>query len=151
MVIQGQGEASCRIHVDLDHKWSTLKSASLDLNEVGLEAGDQHMDGWWAKIEAPEVTAHGFPPARVDGRIALRAKSAEPLLKTLAAKGQITSLIPKLTSLNDLRGAGTFQKSETVTDVVLEPLDNVLFNIAGRYYERGHDSRYAFVVAPSSR
>jgi len=126
-----------------------LRAASLDLNEIGLEVGDQRVEGWWAKIAAPQLTARGFPPAHYEGRIALRAKSAEPLLKILAAKGQIANLIPALTSLNDLRGAGTFRKNETVTDVVLEPLDNVLFNVAGRYFEKGHDSRYAFVVGGS--
>jgi hypothetical protein len=149
LLIRGQGDASCRIHVDLDHKVSTLKAASVHLSEIGLAVGDQRMEGWWATIEAPQLTAHGFPPTRVEGRLALRAKSAEPLLKTLAGKGLITTLIPDLTSLNDLRGAGTFRKSETVTDVVLEPLDNALFNVAGRYYEKGHDSRYAFVVGGS--
>jgi hypothetical protein len=145
----GQGEASCRIRVDLDHKVSMLKAASLELREIALEAGDQRMEGWWANIDAPQVTARGFPPARVEGQIELRAKSAEPLLKILAAKGKISSLIPELTSLNDLRGAGRFWKNETVTDVVLEPLDNVLFNLVGRDYEKGRDSRYAFVVGGS--
>jgi hypothetical protein len=149
MLIQGQGDASCRIQVDLDHKVSTLKAGSVDVSEIGLKVGDQHMEGWWARVEAPQLTAHGFPPARVEGRIALRAKSAEPLLKILAAKGKIPDFIPALTSLNDVRGAGTFRKTETVTDVVLEPLDNVLFDVAGRYYEKGRDSRYAFVVGGS--
>jgi len=149
VLFQGQGDASCRIHVDLDHKVSNVKGGVLNLSEVGLVAGDQHMEGWWAKIEAPQVTAHGFAPALVEGRIALRTKSAEPLLKILAAKGKITRLIPDLISLNDVRGGGTFRKNETVTDVVLEPLENVLFNVAGRYYEKGHDSRYAFVVGGS--
>jgi hypothetical protein len=149
LLVQGQGDASCRIHVDLDHKVSTLKSASLDLSEVGLQVGDQHMEDWWAKIEVPQLSAHGFPPARVEGQVAIRAKSAEPLLKILAGKGKITKLIPMLTSLNDLRGGGTFRKNETVSDVQLEPLDNVLFNIAGRYYEKGNDTRYAFVVGGS--
>jgi hypothetical protein len=150
VLIQGQGDASCRIHVDLDHKVSTLKPASLDLSEIEVKAGDQHVDGWWAKIETPQLTAHGFPPALVEGRIALRTKSAEPLLKILAAKGKIPGLIPALTSLADVRGAGTFRKTETVTDIVLEPLDNVLFDVAGRYYEKGRDSRYAFVVGGST-
>jgi hypothetical protein len=149
VAMQGQGDASCRIHVDLDHKVSSLNAGSVDISEVGLQVGDQHMEGWWSKVEAPQLTAHGFPPSHYEGRIALRAKSAEPLLKILAGKGQITSLIPALTSLNDLRGAGSFQKNESVTDVVLEPLDNVLFNIAGRYYAKGNDSRYAFVVGGS--
>jgi hypothetical protein len=150
LLVRGEGDASCRIHVDLDHKVSSLKAGGVDLKEIGLKVDDQTMDGWWARIEAPEITAHGFPPKRLEGRIALRAKSAEPLLKTLAGKGEIPGLIPKLTSLNDLRGAGTFRKNETVTDVVLEPLDNVLFDVAGRYYADHHgkkdDTRYAFVV-----
>jgi len=149
VLFEGQGDASCRIDVDLDHKVSTLKAGSLDLSEIGLQAGDQQMEGWWAKIEAPQLTAHGFPPALVEGRIALRTRSAEPLLKILVAKGKLPGLVPELTSLNDVRGAGTFRKNETVTDVVLEPLDNVLFNVAGRYYEKGRDSRYAFVVGGS--
>jgi hypothetical protein len=56
---------------------------------------------------------------------------------------------PRSNNLNDVRGAGTFRKTETVTDIVLEPLENVLFNVAGRYYEKGRDSRYAFVVGGS--
>ena len=149
VLFQGQGDVSCRIHADLDHEVSTLKAASLDLDDVGLVADKQHMEGWWARIEVPQLTAHGFPPKLVEGQIALRAKSAEPLLKILAAKGKIASLIPDLTSLSDVRGAGTFRKDGTVTDIVLEPLENVLFNVAGRYYEKGRDVQYAFVVGGS--
>jgi hypothetical protein len=152
LLIRGQGDASCLFHVDLDKEVSTVKTAAVDLSEIGLQVGNQSMEGWWARIEVPQLTAHGFPPARVEGRIGLRAKSAEPLLKILAGKGEITSLIPDLTSLNDLRGGGTFRRNETVTDVVLEPLDNVLFNVAGRYYDahrQRDDTRYAFVVGGS--
>jgi hypothetical protein len=147
--IQGQGDASCAIQVDLDHKVSTLKAVSVGVSDIALQVGDQSMEGWWAKVELPQLTAHGFPPESWDGRIALRAKSAEPLLKILAGKGEITSFIPWLTSLNDLRGAGTFHKTDAVTDIVLEPLQNVLFNVAGRYYGKGHEARYAIVVGGS--
>ncbi len=147
--VQGQADASCRIHVDLDHKVSTVKAALLDVREMGLQTGNQSVEGWWARVEAPEVTARGFPPSHVEGRIALRTKSAEPLLKILVARGKLPGLVPELTSLNDVRGAGTFRKDQTVTDIVLEPLDNVLFNVVGRYYERGGDARYAFVVGGS--
>jgi hypothetical protein len=146
MLVQGQGEASCRIHVDLDHKVSSLNAGVLDVSEVSMQVGDQHTEGWWARVEAPQVTARDFPPAHVEGRLALRAKSAEPLLKFLAAKGKIWGIIPEVTSLNDVRGSGTFRQNEALTDVVLEPLENVLFNVAGRYYEKGRDKRYAFVV-----
>jgi len=147
--IQGQGDASCAIQVDLDHKVSMLKAVSVGVSDVALQVGDQRMEGWWAKVELPQLTAHGFPPESWDGRIALRAKSAEPLLKILAGKGEITSFIPWLTSLNDLRGAGTFHKTDRVTDIVLEPLENVLFNVAGRYYGEGHEAHYAVVVGGS--
>jgi hypothetical protein len=147
--IQGQGDASCAIQVDLDHKVSMLKAVSVGVSDIALQVGDQSMEGWWAKVELPQLTAHGFPPESWDGRIALRAKSAEPLLKILAGKGEITSFIPWLTSLNDLRGAGTFHKTDTVTDIVLEPLENVLFNVAGRYYGKEHETRYAIVVGGS--
>jgi hypothetical protein len=147
--VQGQGDASCAIQVDLDHKVSMLKAVSAGVSDVALQVGDQSMQGWWAKVDLPQLTAHGFPPESWDGRIALRAKSAEPLLKILAGKGEIASFIPWLTSLNDLRGAGTFHKTETVTDIVLEPLENVLFNVAGRYYGKEHETRYAIVVGGS--
>lgn len=32
---------------------------------------------------------------------------------------------------------------------MLEPLENVLFNVAGRYYGKEHESRYAIVVGGS--
>lgn len=147
--IQGQGDASCAIQVDLDRKVSMLKSVSVGVSDIALQVGDQTMEGWWAKVDLPLLTAHGFPPESWDGRIALRAKSAEPLLKILAGKGEITSFIPWLTSLNDLRGAGTFHKTDTITDVVLEPLENVVFNVAGRYYGKEHETRYAIVVGGS--
>jgi len=147
--IQGQGDASCAIDVDLDHKVSMLKAVSVGVSDVALQVGDQSMEGWWAKVVMQQLTAHGFPPESWDGRIALRAKSAEPLLKILAGRGEITSFIPWLTSLNDLRGAGTFHKTDTITDIVLEPLANVLFNVAGRYYRKDHESRYAIVVGGS--
>lgn len=147
--IQGQGDASCAIQIDLDHKVSMLKAVSVGVSDVALQVGDQSMEGWWAKVELPQLTAHGFPPETWDGRIALSAKSAEPLLKILAGKGEITSFIPWLTSLNDLRGAGTFHKTDKVTDVVLEPLKNVLFNVAGRYYGEEHEAHYAVVVGGS--
>jgi hypothetical protein len=87
-----------------------LKAVSVGVSDVALQVGDQSMEGWWAKAELPQLTAHGFPPESWDGRIGLRAKSAEPLLKILAGKGEITSFIPLLTSLNDLRGAGTITR-----------------------------------------
>ncbi len=146
MLIQGQGVASCHIRADLDHKTSSLTHAAFEVTDVATQVGDQQTQGWWLAVEAPEINARGFPPEHVNGRVSLRAKSAEPLLKFLAAKRKIPGLVPDLTSLNDLRAAGTFRESEALTDVELEPLKNVLFNLAGRYYEKGKDQRYAFVV-----
>jgi hypothetical protein len=67
--IQGQGDASCAIQVDLDHKVSILKAISVGVSNIALQVGDQSMEGWWAKVELPLLTAHGFPPESWDGRI----------------------------------------------------------------------------------
>jgi hypothetical protein len=146
MMFRGQGDAACQIRADLDDKVTRIERFSFDVTELGMQAKDQEVEGWWTRIEVPTLTAWGLPPERFEGSVAVRAKSAEPILKALVAKDEIPGIVSQLTSLPDLRIRGNFRKTPAVTDVVLEPLENDLFDVAGRYYSKGDDRRYAIVV-----
>jgi hypothetical protein len=146
MLLRGQGDGTCRIHVDIDKKATALRDMSVDLSEVGMHVGDETVEGWWTKVRVPYLGAWGFPPERFEGRVSVVSKSAEPILKALAGKDEIPGIVPDLTSLNDLRIRGKFRKDRTETDVLLEPLENELFDVAGRYYSKGEHSWLAVVV-----
>lgn len=146
MTVRGQGNAALQILADLDKKATALRNVFVNLEQVGMQVNDQQMDGWWMKVDAPYFGAYGLPPKRFEGRASVLAKSAEPLLKALAGKKEISSVIPKLTTLADLRIRAKFRKDKAVTDVVLEPLENDLFNVAGRYYSKGDAQKLAIVV-----
>jgi hypothetical protein len=146
MLLRGQGSVKSRLEADLDAKKTILRNTFIDLNELGMQVGNESMEGWWTRIDVPYFAAFGVPPERIEGSFAVRAKSAEPLLKALAGKGEITPLIPWLTNLNDLRARATFHKIGPTINVMLEPVQNVLFDVAGRYYSKGDDSRMAIVV-----
>jgi hypothetical protein len=73
-------------------------------------------------------------------------RAPEPFLKGLAEKDQISDLIPKLTSLPDLRLRATFRKFRDTTDVVLEPLENNLFDVAGRLHAKRDQQHFAIVL-----
>lgn len=146
MLLRGQGSVKSRLEADLDAKKTILRNTFIDLNELGMQVGKESMEGWWTRIDVPYFAVFGVPPARIEGSVSVRAKSAEPMLKALAGKGEITPLIPWLTNLNDLRARATFQKVGQTTNVMLVPVQNVLFDVAGRYYAKGDDSRMAIVV-----
>jgi hypothetical protein len=144
--VSAQGALDSSLWADLDHEIFSVQNLTFSLTEVGMRAGKETVEKWWTTAEIPEFVARGLPPERMEGRFSLRAKNAEPLLKTLAAKDEISSLIPKLTSLSDLRVRARFRKDHDVTDVSLVPVENNLFDVAGRYYAKKDDSRMAIVV-----
>jgi hypothetical protein len=146
ILFRAQGDVACEIHADLDKEATTLRNLRIDLSEVGLQMDGQEMEGWWMKAEVPHFAALGFPPRRFEGRLSVLAKSAEPILKVLAGKKEIPGIIPALTKLNDLRIRAKFRSDRAVTDVMLMPLENDLFNVAGRYYSKGDDRKLAIVV-----
>ena len=146
MSFAAEGALDGKLTADLDRKWARIDDFSLALTHVGMRAGDETVKDWWLRVEVPSVTAAGLPPHRVEGRISASAKSAEPVLKALAEKDQIADLIPKLTSLPNLRLRATFRKARDATDVVLEPFENQLFDVAGRFHSKGDSQRFAFVV-----
>jgi hypothetical protein len=146
MAFAADGAIDGKLTADLDKKWGRVDDLSLALTHVGMRAGDETVKDWWLRIEVPSVTAAGLPPARVDGRISARAKSAEPFLKALAEKDQIADLIPKLTSLPNLRLRATVHKDHDAMDVVLEPFENQLFDVAGRIHSKGENQQFAVVI-----
>lgn len=146
ILFRGQGDVTCEIHADLDKEVTAVRNLELDLNEVGLQLDGQEMESWWMKAEVPYFGAFGLPPKRFEGRLSVLAKSAEPILKVLAGKKEIPGVIPALTNLNDLRIRAKFRMDRTATDVRLVPLENDLFNVAGRYYAKENDSKLAIVV-----
>ncbi len=146
MQFWGHADLACALRADLDHEVGDVRDLSLRIADLGMKAGDEHVKSWWATIDVPSFESRGLPPKQMEGHVKLRAKSAEPLLKGLADKDRISSIIPDLTNLNDLRAQGTIRKDPKTTDVMLDPLENTLFDLAGRYYARGKESRMAFVV-----
>jgi hypothetical protein len=144
--VQAQGVIGSRMSVDLDNKTAHLMGTYLSLSRVGMQAGDEDVKDWWLRFEAPTFTAWGMPPKRVETRIWVRAKSAEPILKGLAAKDEIASIIPALTNLNNLRVNAAVRWHDDTTDVMLEPIENNVIDVAGRYYGKGKESRMAIVV-----
>jgi hypothetical protein len=146
MAFAADGAIDGRLVADLDKKWARMDDFSLALTHVGMRAGDETVRDWWTRVEIPSVAVAGVPPTRVDGRISASAKSAEPFLKALAEKDQIADLIPKLTSLPNIRLRANFRKNGDATDVMLEPLENQLFDVAGRFHSRGDQQQFALVI-----
>lgn len=146
MQFSGEGDASCLLHADLDRKTVTVKDLFVRLMDVGMRAGDETVSGWWTRISIPHFSAAGMPPKSLEGGVIVLAKNAEPLLKGLAEKDKIAGIIPKLTTLSDLRVRASMRKQNGVTDVLLEPVENELFDVAGRYYSKGEQSRFAVVI-----
>lgn len=146
MQFSGDGDARCLMDVDLNRKDMTLKDVFVRLMNVGMRAGDEKVSDWWARISVPHFVAAGMPPKTLEGGIIVLAKNAEPLLKGLAAKDKISDIIPKLTKLSDLRIRASMRRQSGATDVLLEPVQNELFDVAGRYYSKGEQSRLAMVI-----
>lgn len=146
MLWRGQGEVTSEIRADLDHKVATLRNTKIDLDQVGVQVDGQEAQDWWMKADVPFFGAYGMPPNRFEARLSILAKSAEPILKALAGKKEIPGVIPALTNLDDLRIRAKFRKNKTITDVMFEPLESDLFNVAGRYYSKDDDTKLAIVV-----
>jgi len=146
ILLRGRGAVVFDIDADLDKKATTLRNIKLGFDDVGLQVASQEMENWWMKADVPYFAAFGLPPNRFEGRVSVLAKSAEPVLKILAGKKEIPGVIPALTKLNDLRIRAKFRHDRAVTDVMLVPLENDLFNVAGRYYSKDDDGKLAIVV-----
>jgi len=146
MAFATEGAIDGRLTADLDRKWARIDGLSLALTHFGMRGREEEVRDWWLRVEVPSVTAAGLPPTRVDGRISVRARSAEPFLKGLAEKDQIADLIPKLTSLPNVRLRAVFRKDHDAMDVMLEPLENQLFDVAGRIHSKGENQQFAFVI-----
>lgn len=146
MQFSGEGDASGLMHVDLDKKTVTVKDFFLRLMDVGMRAADETVSEWWTRISVPHFSASGMPPNTLEGGVIVLAKNAEPLLKGLAEKDKISDIIPKLTKLSDLRIRASMRTQNGATDVLFEPVENELFDVAGRYYSKGEQSRFAIVV-----
>lgn len=146
MTFSGRGELRTNIVADLDRKVTTVRDLFLRLTDIGMHAGDEDVKGWWAHIDVPRFTTTGIPPKKMEGKVVVLAKSAEPVLKALAEKDEISDIVPALTNLNNLRVNADFRKAEDVTDVMMEPVENSVVDVAGRYYQKGEDGRFAVVV-----
>jgi hypothetical protein len=142
--VAGRGGAKGKVHAELDKKSASVRDVSLTIQDVDVRAGDRTERGFWTTANVPYfgVTGNG----KIEGRLSVRSKNAAPLLDVLVAKDQLTSLVPKITSLPDLRVRAEFRKDQDVTDVFLEPVENTLFDVAGRFYSKGDRSRFAMVV-----
>lgn len=146
MQFWGRGDATCLMRVDSKQKSATVRDVFVRLGDVGMRAGSETVEDWWTRISIPRLSIEGLPPKSLEGGVVLVAKSAEPLLKGLADKDEISDLIPKLTDLNDLRIRASVRKTNDAMDVLFEPVQNELFDVAGRYYSRGEQRRLAIVV-----
>jgi hypothetical protein len=146
ILFRGQGAVGFDVVADLDKQATTIRNLKLGLDEVGLKVDGQEVEGWWTKAEVPYFGAFGLPPKRFEGRVSVLAKNAEPILKVLAGKKEIPGVIPALTKLNDLKIRAKFRSDPAVTDVMLVPLENDLFNVAGRFYSKDNDTKLAIVV-----
>jgi hypothetical protein len=146
MQYSGRGEFRTNIVSDLDKKVTTVTDLFLRLTDMGMKVGDETVKGWWMHVDVPRFTVTGVPPRKMAGHINVLAKSAEPALKALAEKDEISDIIPHLTHLNNLRARADFRKTDDVTDVMMEPVENSFFDVAGRYYSKGKESRMAVVV-----
>jgi hypothetical protein len=144
--IYANGSASCRIHSELDHETTTLSDISLSISDLKMRAGDQQVEDWWMRLSSKKLEAWGLPPERTQTQFSVRAKSAEPVLKALVAKGELSKLVPTLTHLNDLRIEAEVRKHGSVTDVLLEPLETNLFDVAGRFHMSDAQNRMAIVL-----
>ncbi len=146
MQFWGRGDASCLMRVDTRQKSATVNDVFVRLGDVGMRAGNETMEDWWTHISVPRLSIQGAPPRSLSGGVVIVAKSAEPILKGLAGKDEISDLIPKLTNLNDLRVRASLRRTNDAMDVLFEPVANELFDLAGRYYSKGEKSRLAIVV-----
>jgi hypothetical protein len=144
--VEGQGSFGTQVRVDLDHERASLADAFVDLSNVGMRTGKQRVENWWARAAVSAFSVSGMPPRELDGGVSVLAKSAEPLLKTLADRKEISGVIPKLTELEDLRIRATVLKRGDVVDVMMDPIETDLFDVAGRYHANGEDRRIAIVV-----
>lgn len=143
---RGQGAVAFDVVSDLDKQATTVRNLKFELDDVGVRVDGQEVQGWWTKAEVPYFGAFGLPPNRFEGRVSVLAKNAEPILRVLAGKKEIPGVVPALTKLNDLKIRAKFRKDRAVTDVLLVPLENDLFNVAGRYYAKDEDTKLAIVV-----
>lgn len=141
----GDGLAEALPRFDIKHRWMVLKDFNLSLADVLMHVGDAEVKHWWMNLSSERITAQANAQ-RYEASFSLRAKDAKPVLEALAEKNEISSLIPKFTSLSDLKIVGTVRKKGPVTDVTLDPLESHVFDVAGRFYTNGKQSRSALVV-----
>jgi hypothetical protein len=123
-----------------------LSDVGIVLRDVGMHVGDEDVDGWWMKLGSKRVRAWGLPPERFEATFAIVAKDAEPLLEALAEKDKLNDLVAKFTSLDDLRMKATLRVSKHTTDLMLETLESDVWDVSGRFYSHGKQSRTAVVV-----
>lgn len=145
MDIAGQGDAHGKLRAELDRKAASVRDFSLTVKDVNMHAGGRDVKDWWTTADVPYAAALDGGE-RIDGRFSLRAKNAAPLLDVLVQEGELPGIVPKLTSLPDLRVRAEVRKDNGVTDAILEPVENELFDVAGRYWSKGDHSRLAIVV-----
>jgi hypothetical protein len=135
--LRGEGDAELRVTANLDERSASFEDVSLE---------DEHVENWWLEVASRRVSTWGLPPTRIEADVSARARNAEPFLQTLAAKEELNDLIADLVALNDLRVRGKLRKRGETLDVVLEPFESSLIDVAGRFYSRGDATRMAMVV-----
>jgi hypothetical protein len=90
--IYANGAASCNVRSDLDHEVTTLSDILLDISDLKMRAGDQHVDDWWMRSSSKKLDAWGLPPERTETQFSVRAKSADENRTAIVLGGKAISL-----------------------------------------------------------
>jgi hypothetical protein len=122
-----------------------LENMTLTMRNLSMRAGSRSVDDWWMNIQSKKLTLWNSKPPRAEGTLSIRARDLQPVLKALAEKDVISSLIPMFTSLTDFRAKTTIRTAGPVTDVTLES-ESDIWDASGRIYSNGKQQQMAIVV-----